>query len=185
MSRSNRKVHFPLISFHLSRNGFGASSATYNMTVINTASDLPLSEPSPTNGHDGSGMGGTPLFHEQQDWWSAIHDHHSDASDRPGMSHGVNAADWGEALWHDATGGPSSADWQFGRAEIAQANALPGTNVGSTQKALFSVVSDVGWAGVGGAVAPVVNGHPGALLEHDRVASFDLSHAAHGGAFLL
>ena len=59
------------------------------------------------------------------------------------------------------------------------------TNVESTQKELFSVVSDVGWAGVTGAVASMVNNDPGALLEHDRVASFDAAHALNGVVFLL
>ena len=91
------------------------------------------------------------------------------------MFGGVDGMDWQDALWQRAVG-PSSAQWQPGRAEITEPNAPPGADVGSTQKELFSGVSDIGWAGVG---------EPGAPLEHDRVASFDLAHATNGGVFLL
>jgi hypothetical protein len=184
-AQSGTALHFTATATDVAGN-VGASSATYNMTVISTTSDSPLVEPSLTNGGDNTGMGDTPLFHEHRDGWSAIHDHHPAASDREGMgaSYHFNGADSQDGLWHDAVG-PSSPQGQPGHAEILEANALPAANVGSTQKELFSLVTDLGWAGIGNPDGRMVDGEPGAFLEHDRVASFNVAHAPNGDAFLL
>jgi len=46
-----------------------------------------------------------------------------------------------------------------------------------TQKEFFSLVADLGWAGVGNPDARIVDGEPGALLEHDRVAPLAMLRA--------
>jgi len=162
----------------------GASSPTYNMTVINTTSDSLLSEPSLPNGSDHAGLGDTPLFQEHPAWWSAIHDQRSDASNGEGMFGGVDGTDWQDALWHRAVG-PSSAQWQPGHAQVSEANARGTDIVEATQKEHFSFVLDVGWAAAAIPDARMADGEPGVSLEHDRVALFDAAHAANGGAFLL
>jgi len=172
-AQSGTALHFTATATDVAGN-VGASSATYNMTVIDTTPDSPVGEPSATNGRDDARLGSTLLVHEPREWWSAIDDHHSAASDREGMG-----------SWHDAIG-PSSPQGQLGHAEILEANTLLGANVGSSpQKDLFSLVTDLGWTSVGNPDARMVDGEPGAFLEHDRVASFDMAHASSAGAFLL
>jgi hypothetical protein len=182
-AQSGTALHFTATATDVAGN-VGASSATYNMTVIDTTSASLLGEHSVTNDGDSTSMGGTSLVHEPREWWSAIDDHHSDAPSGEGMSHGVYEADWQDRLWHDV-GGSASAHPQLDRAETSAGDALPGANVGSPQKELFSLVTDVGWAGVGNPDVQMVYNEPGAFLQHDRMALFDMAHVSSGGMFLL
>jgi peptidase M10/serralysin-like protein/Big-like domain-containing protein/matrixin len=84
-AQSGKAMHFAATATDVAGN-VSASSATINMMVTKTTGSSPLGAPSPTDGGDANGVGGTLPFHDHRDWWSAIHEHQSDASNGPGMS---------------------------------------------------------------------------------------------------